>query len=423
MSVQPIREPELPGWVGAARDAVQAAQAVRLGSVDDASLGAALVEVAALQSQVVSLKLQVLAEADARRLAEQTADTDTGAWAAKLTGTTQAVMRGGLWLARLLEEKYGVTRRAFADGGIEEAQAQVIVRAAEKLPSGVTPAERESAEAHLVAKAVEGMNARQLRQAARRMLEVVSAELADEHEASMLEGEEERAEVETWMTLHDNADGTFSGRFVIPEVHGHLLRNVLEKLSSPNRLSRNRAGDVVGDETVPGMAQNLNWSERLGSAFVELIEHLPTTSFGPVGATLIATIDHQRLLDGLGSARLDSGAHISAGEARRLACGAGIVPAVLGGPSAPLDLGRLVRLHTETMRRALALTHDTCAAEGCERPFAWCDIHHPHPWSQGGQTSVKNGIPLCGHHHRRAHDKVFDLSILPTGEARFRRRR
>jgi hypothetical protein len=38
-------------------------------------------------------------------------------------------------------------------------------------------------------------------------------------------------------------------------------------------------------------------------------------------------------------------------------------------------------------------------------------------------TSLDNGIPLCGHHHRRAHDDRFTLTILPTGEARFRRHR
>jgi hypothetical protein len=34
-----------------------------------------------------------------------------------------------------------------------------------------------------------------------------------------------------------------------------------------------------------------------------------------------------------------------------------------------------------------------------------------------------NGIPLCLWHHRRAHDSRFDLTLLPSGEARFKRRR
>ena len=50
--------------------------------------------------------------------------------AARLTGSTAAVMRGGLWLARQLEERYPVVREAFAAGDLGEAQARVIVTAA-----------------------------------------------------------------------------------------------------------------------------------------------------------------------------------------------------------------------------------------------------------------------------------------------------
>ena len=115
--------------------------------------------------------------------------------------------------------------------------------------------------------------------------------------------------------------------------------------------------------------------------------------------------------------------HISAGEARRLACGAVIVPAVLGGRSEVLDLGRLSRVFNESIKRALSLRHDFCAAGECERPFAWCELHHPHAWSKGGVTSLDNALPLCGHHHRRAHDRAYDLSVLASGEVRIRYRR
>ncbi len=71
-----------------------------------------------------------------------------------------------------------------------------------------------------MAKAVGGMDARRLRQAARRMLEVISRDLADRHEADTLQREERRAAAETWMTLDDNGDGTFSGRFVAPSSTG-----------------------------------------------------------------------------------------------------------------------------------------------------------------------------------------------------------
>ncbi len=138
---------------------------------------------------------------------------------------------------------------------------------------------------------------------------------------------------------------------------------------------------------------------------------------------MLVHLDLAHLLDGLGAARLDAGDRISAGEARRLACGAGIVPVVLGGASAPLDLGVTRRLHSAAQRRALSVLHETCAAEGCERPFAWCDVHHRQPWSQGGPTDLANGVPLCGFHHRRAHDGRFRVDGLASGEIKFRRLR
>ena len=164
--------------------------------------------------------------------------------------------------------------------------------------------------------------------------------LADEHEATLLRREEGRAELETWLSLADNGDGTFSGRFVIPELHGHLLRAALEQLTSPAQLSRNRAGEVVHDEAVanrPGQSG----TEKLGLGFTELIEHLPTSSDGLAGGftrnalTLLVHLDHRHLLDGLASARLDTGVHLSAGETRRLACNAGLLPSArwrLAGP-------------------------------------------------------------------------------------------
>lgn len=415
---------ELEAARGSVRRALQVpATALSVNELTDGIAG-----VAVLKAQVAALELTLAAEADRRRVAQSLGATGTDAWLAQLTGGTRAAAADGLWLARRLQETYHATREALADGGINEDQARVVVRAAERLPDDVTPEQRAAAEAGLVVKAVNGMDARRLRQAGRRMLEVVSAELADRHEAEQLEAEERAAEVETWLTLGDNGDGTWSGRFVIPELHGHMLRAALERLTSPRRLTRNAAGDVVHDDTMT-TGDRLSWSEQLGLGFTELIEHLPTSPDGKEGGflrnavTLLVHLDHERLLDGLASARLDTGTRISVGEARRLACDAAILPAVLGGRSVPLDLGRERRLHSTAQRRALSVLHDTCSAEGCERPFAWCDIHHPHAWSRGGATDLENGLPLCGWHHRRAHDGRYDLTRLASGEVRYRRRR
>lgn len=402
------------------REGAAAAAAVDCSDLDRFELGEAVAQVAELEAQLGSLRLQLLAEADAKRVAEETGDTGTDAWAARLTGTTRGVMAGGIWLATLLKEKYDAARAAFADGGINEAQVRVIVQAAEKMPARATPEQRRVAEEGLVAKAVNGMNPRGLRQAGRRMLEAVSRDLADEQEADQLESEEDRAETETWLHLRDNEDGTVSGKFVIPELQAQLLRSVLERLSAPRRWGRNKQGEPVEDESVDNWS-GLNFTERMGAAFVELLEHLPTDRLGPAGTAVLVHVPYEHLLDGLASARLDAGVRVSAGQARRLACEAGIIPAVLGSRSEVLDLGRQVRLHTPAQRRALSIRYDTCAIEGCERPFSWCEVHHPHAWSQGGTTDLANALPLCAHHHRRAHDDAFGLVLLDGGEARLRR--
>ena len=69
------------------------------------------------------------------------------------------------------------------------------------------------------------------------MFDTVSVELADRHESDQLDAEADRAEAETWCTLHDNGDGTFAGRFVIPELHGNLFKTALDRLTAPRHLT------------------------------------------------------------------------------------------------------------------------------------------------------------------------------------------
>ncbi len=430
MSIEQLRAPVIAGLIAAARASVTEGAETPLGSLADAEIADAVAALASLESQVAAWKLALAAEADGRDLAALNAETGTDAWLARLTGDTRAVAAGGLFLGRRLKETYEATRAAFADGRLRADQVAVIVRAADRAPVGISPEQLRVAEETLVAKATgdsspigRPVNARRLRQVARRMFEVISKELADRHESDQLEDEEAHAARETWLNLHDNGDGTMSGRFVIPELHGQLLQAALQRLTSPRRLSRDRVGGQVDDSTVPGMGQQFNISEHNGIAFCELLEHLPTEGHGGNLATLLVRLDLDALLTGIGAAQLDTGTGISAGEARRLACEAGLVPVVFGAASVPLDLGRERRLHTKGQRQALSMVHDSCAVAGCERPFAWCEIHHPVPWSQGGVTDLVNALPLCGHHHRRAHDSRFDLRRHLGGDWLFHRRR
>ena len=107
-----------------------------------------------------------------------------------------------------------------------------------------------------------------------------------------------------------------------------------------------------------------------------------------------------------------------------LACNAGILPAVLGTKSVALDLGRETPTRSPNHRERVAkgLEHTTCAATGCERPYAWCELHHRRPWARGGRTDLADAIPLCSQHHHWIHDTGYNHQTLPDGSIRFSRR-
>jgi hypothetical protein len=351
--------------------------------LDGADLARLVRSVALLEGRVQGLKLHAATAAERARAADDTGATDTAAWASGAAGKNRHRSWTPLWLAELLDEKYHHTRAALSTGVITEEHATIIVRAAESVPDGVEPDELTACEEKLVAKA-EQMPPARLRRAAKRLLDPISKRLADQHEAGLLEDEEAKAERETYLILADRGDGTWAGKLCLPEMHARMLLAVVDQLSGPRRWSRGADGELVEEPT----RAEQNIYARRGLGLCELIEHLPTDRLGASAVNLVVHVDHERLMDGLGAAQLDSGARISAGEARRLACNAGILPMVLGGDSVPLDLGRKSRLFTRGQAVALSSRYDSCAAEGCDRPFAWSELHHLKPWGEGGQTDL-----------------------------------
>jgi hypothetical protein len=117
---------------------------------------------------------------------------------------------------------------------------------------------------------------------------------------------------------------------------------------------------------------------------------------------------------------LASGQPVSAEQARRLACDAGVVPVVLGGDSEPLDIGQASRVVPVGMRRALQARDGGCRFPGCDRPAPWCDAHHLIHWADGGPTSLDNLILTCRHHHTLLH-QGWQPHGHPAGTIRLRR--
>jgi hypothetical protein len=166
---------------------------------------------------------------------------------------------------------------------------------------------------------------------------------------------------------------------------------------------------------------------RLAEAFgvfLEAVDPARMPLHGGDATTVIVTVDREVLAGRLAGVGLVGEEPISAGQVRRLACTAQIIPAVLGGKSEVLDLGRGSRLFKPAQRKAMALRDKRCRAEGCIVPAAWCEAHHAtRPWTQGGRTDLADGVLLCSWHHHRAHDPRYRTEPLPRGDHRFHRRR
>ncbi len=353
-------------------------------------------------------ELAMISAAARDRVAERAGHAGTDAWLAQATHTTGRDAARSVKLAEALTTRLPVTQRALAEGALSADHAHVIDQIDRELPTGLGADQRSAIETELVAQSAH-LDPAALRRRGRRALEIVASDPAvvDAHEDRVLGSEESQAWERTRLTLHDNGDGTTSGHFTVPTLAGAILHKVLHALASPRR-ARPGAAPAQAGEACPEPAGPA-WDRRLGQAFAEILEQLPTDRLaGKTAATVVVTLDHQTLIGALAAAAIDTGEAISGATARRLACEAGIVPAVLGGQSQALDLGRSKRFFSEAQRTALAARYASCAADGCDRPLAWCHLHHRQPWSAGGTTNLADAVPLCGFHHRRIHDPDYE---------------
>jgi hypothetical protein len=314
-------------------------------------------------------------------------------------------------LAKRLDEAYPEVDAALAEGRITLEQAEVIVDAVDKLPTDLVSTDTiAQAKAFLLAHAGDH-DAKALRILGRRLLEVLDPAAADAEEARRLEGEEQDARAKASFTMSSDGHGKVYGRFTLPALHAAILRKHLLALAAPKRN--------------PDRPADLPSRHKLGLAFCEYIESRATQTVpnaGGVAATVVVTMSIESLMGGLKAARLCDGTRISAGEARRLACQAGIVPIVLGGASEPLDVGRQRRFHSKAMRVAMGIRDGGCTTVGCERPPAMCHVHHDQPWATGGDTNLETGRLLCPRHHTLAHDPRYQQKPAPGGKITFTRR-
>ena len=196
------------------------------------------------------------------------------------------------------------------------------------------------------------------------------------------------------------------------ELHGRFDDETGTRASALlDALAERRTGSEESDHRSP--------QERYGDAFSDTIDLALNAPALPMQAGerahVMVAVSLNDLKTGVGEATLGDTGTMTAAEARIHACDSMIIPAVLGEKSEPLNLGRLRRLISAGLRRALYLRDRGCAFPGCHRPPRHCQGHHIHHWSEGGRTDLNNLVLMCAHHHRLLHRSGWEVRIAADG--------
>lgn len=420
MSVERARPTEAPAHPAAAVAAIEAAlDAIDAGAYDHLD-AAVLVNLSARLATVASrigahrgFAARVI---DERRIARLRGATNTADLLGRSAGHDRSA---GHQVMRTAKAAPAASARgaALAAGQLTERQARIIDAGLDRLPPSSSSADRDRTERHLIDAAAR-LTPRELQAAADRAAgALVSDEAADAAENAAVADRERAARAKAEFSMWDNTDGTWSGRFTLPDLEAAHLKAAVDGFAAPRRVHRltDAADSPQAEGPGPASAPLLTSAHRQGLGFADLacrLTDLPV--HGGVSSTVVVTLDIDALTGDLERVgHLSDGQRISAGQARRLACSAGLVPAVLGGASRVLDVGTAQRLFTPAQRTALVLRDRGCTMPGCDRPAAWTEAHHLVPFSRGGPTDLANAALVCFFHHHWLHEHHIEGRLGP----------
>ena len=345
-----------------------------------------------LRGRLDALTVVLTAEADSSKAAEVEAGTPLGSWLGMGEALSRREAVGAVRQARRLGQHRLVGEAAVA-GRLGSSQVRAIAGVLDGLAAQLDEDQRVQAERVLVELAGH-LDADQLSKAAGRVLRRVVPERAEEALEQQLQRRVEQAYRERSLRFF------FEGGSV--RFDGSLPRLVAEQwISQLDGYAEQTRRTAI--ERRDRLAEQATLEQRRADALIAQVTHRTRNSSGGTGAPsarLVVLLDHDKLAAGAaGAGVLPDGQPLSAGELRRICCDAELVPVVLGGTSAPLDVGRAQRLVTDEIRAALIARDRGCVFPGCDAPPSRCEAHHITPWWAGGVTALHNLVLLCHSHH------------------------
>jgi hypothetical protein len=372
-----------------------------------ASLEALEAEICALASHIHAATcrwLSLVAEFDRRQGWAAWGARSCAHWVAWRCGIAPVSAREHVRVARRLAELPEV-RAAFARGELSYSKVRAITR--------VDGLEREQDMLGLARHAT----AAQLERLVRAHRSVVAVERAAQ------DGRAER-----WLTWDHDDDGSFLIRGRLPAEEGAVLVAALEAARA--RMEESPSAEAsTGAVDEPGGASAEAPSTSAGEARADALMLMADAFLGGADTArtggdryqVVVHVDTETLQqDGRGrTCELASGAPLAAETARRIACDSAVVK-ILERDGQPLSVGRKTRSIPPAVRRALAARDRCCRFPGCTaRQFV--DAHHIEHWAHGGETSLRNLVQLCGHHHRLLHEGGYTIVNHGDGRLTFRR--
>jgi hypothetical protein len=290
------------------------------------------------------------------------------------------------------------TAEAALAGAVSASQAGQVAREVDQRGRWLAQDQLAELEDRLLAETAE-LDAQGLALAAADLVAVIAPIEAEAAEASLVEAEHRRAVAQRRLVFNDDGQGSVLFKGHLPEADGRLFAKTVAAHADALAAAESAAHREDPAWTRPDQALSL--ADGLVALVKSATAHAPHT--GGERPRITVTCQLEDLQQGLATAgRLEpDGRPLPPAELRLIACDAGIIPAVMSGPSRPIDYGREARTAPPALRRALELRDGGCSFPGCQAPPERTDVHHVNPfWVPDSQTDIANTTLLCRPHHR-----------------------